>query len=228
MVFSQTPLHLAIQYDVSVDIVKILLHHGADLSIADTEGNTAIHLAIEHRRSALLKVLVTCASERGFNFDVFNYEGFTPLILACLNRSYHDAKLLLQHKADPNLKDMKSGRTALFHAAESFDGKYREGVSFQGLKLCFAVGLVELLMEYKADTKIRNFFGTSAHDAMFEVEDMPLKIKFCILGRDHQRFQSKKKSEGRAEAPMKKAKLETTPVLKKVSTSDLMFKSKRK
>ncbi|XP_063926962.1 B-cell lymphoma 3 protein homolog [Zophobas morio] len=209
------PIHLAVLQDVDLDILKILLDHGADVRLSDPEGNTAIHLAIEHRRSAMLKLLLNGAKQMKFNLDVFNYEGFTPLILACLNKSYDDAKLLLQSGADPNVKDMKSGRTALFHAAE-----------------CHDVNLVELLMQHGADTKIRNFFGTSPHDAMFELDDMPLKIKFCILGRDHQRFQNKKKlSDSKLSEPtprLKKAKLETTPVLKKVTTSDLMGRSRRK
>jgi ankyrin repeat protein len=205
------PLHLAILHDVNLEIVKVLLHHGANLRVADGEGNTAIHLAIENRRSAMLKILVNGAIETKFNLNVFNYEGFTPLILACLNQSYDDAKLLLLHGADPNVRDMKSGRTALFHAAE-----------------CHDVDLVELLMQNKADTKLRNFFGTSPHDAMFELDEMPLKIKFCILGREHQRFQSKKKLETKSETPIKKAKLETTPVLRRVSSSDMMINSLRK
>jgi hypothetical protein len=92
----------------------------------------------------------------------------------------------------------------------------------------FSVDLVELLMQNKADTKLRNFFGTSPHDAMFELDEMPLKIKFCILGREHQRFQSKKKLETKSETPIKKAKLETTPVLRRVSSSDMMINSLRK
>ena len=121
--FHQAPIHLAVLQDVDLDILKILLDHGADVRLSDPEGNTAIHLAIEHRRSAMLKLLLNGAKQMKFNLDVFNYEGFTPLILACLNKSYDDAKLLLQSGADPNVKDMKSGRTALFHAAECHDGE---------------------------------------------------------------------------------------------------------
>ncbi|XP_044260715.1 nuclear factor NF-kappa-B p105 subunit-like [Tribolium madens] len=197
------PLHLAIIHDVDLEIVKALFSHGADISISDPEGNTVLHLAIEHRRLSLLRVLLY--NSKPSNIDTLNYEGFTPLILACLAQSYQSAELLLLHGADPNIKDMKSGRTALFHAAE-----------------CHDVDLVELLIRHRADTKIRNFFGTSPHDAMFEVEEIPMKIKYCILGKDHQRFQGKKKSDGKSELPVKKAKLETTPILRKVTTNDLL------
>lgn len=113
---------MAIIHNVDLEIVRALIHHEADLTLADPEGNTALHLVIEHRRSQMLRILLK--SSLTFNIDVFNYEGFTPLILACQNQSYSDAKLLLEHGADPNIKDMKSGRTALFHAAESHDSKF--------------------------------------------------------------------------------------------------------
>lgn len=45
------------------------------------------------------------------------------------------------------------------------------------------MALVELLLTYNADTKIKNFFGTSAHDAMYEIDEIPPKIKNIILGR---------------------------------------------
>lgn len=84
-------------------------------------------------------------------------------------------------------------------------------------------------MEHKADTKIRNFFGTSPHDAMFEVDEIPMKIKYCILGRDHQRFQGKKKIDKTSGVvAVKKAKLETMPVLRKVSSSDILLTQYRR
>ncbi|XP_966599.3 uncharacterized protein LOC655576 [Tribolium castaneum] len=196
-------LHLAIIHDVDLEIIKVLLNHGASISISDPEGNTMLHLAIEHRRLHILRVLLN--KSKPSDIDSLNYEGFTPLILASLAQSYQSAELLLLHGADPNIKDMKSGRTALFHAAE-----------------CHDVDLVELLIRHGADTKIRNFFGTSPHDAMFEVEEIPMKIKYCILGKDHQRFQGKKKADVKPEVPIKKAKLETTPILRKVTTNDLL------
>lgn len=47
--------------------------------------------------------------------------------------------------------------------------------------------MVELLLQFNACTKIKNFFGTSPHDAMYEIDDMPDAIKFIILGRTNKR-----------------------------------------
>lgn len=89
-----------------------------------------------------------------------------------------------------------------------------------GVYFGFLVAMVELLVQYKADTRIRNFFGTSPHDAMFEMEDIPAKIKSSIFGRENQR--GKKKAGPVSVIPDKR--LKTTAVLKKISESDLKLK----
>lgn len=47
--------------------------------------------------------------------------------------------------------------------------------------------MVQLLLNYNADTKIKNFFGTSPHDAMYEVDEIPENIKSAILGKTSKR-----------------------------------------
>lgn len=47
--------------------------------------------------------------------------------------------------------------------------------------------MVQLLLSHNADTKIKNFFGTSPHDAMYEIEDMSDAIKSAILGKTGKR-----------------------------------------
>jgi ankyrin repeat protein len=39
-------------------VVTILLRHGAKVSDKDEQGRTALHLAVEHRREAILKILL--------------------------------------------------------------------------------------------------------------------------------------------------------------------------
>lgn len=109
--------------------MKNLINQGADLRKTDPDGNTAVHLAILNNNLMFLKVLIN-GVHRNFDFDIHNHDGYTPLILASLIGSYDTAKLLLQHGADPNVKDMKSGRTALFHAAECQQGIYKSSVVF--------------------------------------------------------------------------------------------------
>lgn len=48
--------------------------------------------------------------------------GFTPLMLCVSKDQFEMAEILLKYGGDPNIKDQKSGRTALFHAVESNNG----------------------------------------------------------------------------------------------------------
>lgn len=165
-----TALQLAVLHDSHPLIVKTLLEHGARLEVVDSEGNNIIHLAIESKRTDILDIILRFADERKFNLDDFNAEGLTPLMMCCCNDLVQCADLLLKYDADVNVRDRKSGRTALFHAAENYNFK-----------------MVQLLLNYNADTKIKNFFGTSPHDAMYEVDEIPENIKSAILGKTSKR-----------------------------------------
>lgn len=72
----------------------------------------------------------------------------TALMLACTESKFELLECLLEHGADPNIRDDKSGRTALFHAIELDLGD-----------------VIHILLGYKADPKIRNFLGQSCIDA---------------------------------------------------------------
>ncbi|VEN53891.1 unnamed protein product [Callosobruchus maculatus] len=162
-----TPLSLAIMHGASTDIISFLLSEGAKLNSADSEGNTAFHLTIEFQRKDALEILLSCKGP-DFNLNAVNHKGMTPLIMCCMSGKYCCADLLLQHGADPNIKDGNSGRTALFHAVETENEE-----------------LVKLLMRYGADTKEKNFFGTSPHDAMFEIDvsESMRKLILCKSNR---------------------------------------------
>lgn len=44
--------------------------------------------------------------------------------------------------------------------------------------------MVNLLLINKADPKVKNFVGMSAHDAVFEIDDLDNSIVLMVLGRD--------------------------------------------
>ncbi|KAJ8917354.1 hypothetical protein NQ315_002376 [Exocentrus adspersus] len=165
-----TALQLAILNDCSPQIVKTLLDHGAGLEVEDSEGNNILHLAVENKRTEVLDILLRFADQPNFNLDNFNAEGLTPLMICCCYNLLQCADLFIKYDADVNVRDRKSGRTALFHAAENYNFE-----------------MVKLLLNNNADTKIKNFFGTSPHDAMYEVDDVPDCIKNAILGKSSKR-----------------------------------------
>ncbi|CAG9861345.1 unnamed protein product [Phyllotreta striolata] len=165
-----TPLQLSIVYEASLNIIQCLLEEGAQVHQCDVEGNNILHYAVEYRRKEALKMLLHNSLRADLSIDQHNNEGLTPLMLCCLNRNYDCAEVLLEASADPNVKDQISGKTPLFHAVELFD-----------------VGMVELLLQFSACTKIKNFFGTSPHDAVYEIEDIPDTIKYLILKKTSKR-----------------------------------------
>lgn len=100
-------------------IVTFLLDRGADLGCTDPEGNNAIHLAVFHNAKTLLRILLQRATDNNFSLSTFNYEGFTPLLLATIEDKLDMVKTFLDFGVDANVRDQKSGRTPLFHALEN-------------------------------------------------------------------------------------------------------------
>ncbi|KAG5900302.1 hypothetical protein JTB14_000828 [Gonioctena quinquepunctata] len=165
-----TALQLAIIYNASNDIILFLLMEGASLSTTDNEGNNLVHLSIEFHGKDALAILLSFAEDIGSTLDDYNHEGLTPLMMCCLNGHHQCANLLVSSGADLNIRNRGSGKTALFYAAE-----------------CHDLEMVQLLLNHQADTRIRNFFGTSPHDAMYEIDDIPDEIKSMILGKNNKR-----------------------------------------
>lgn len=129
-------------HDSDPAIVQTLLDEGGDFSILDNDGNSLIHLAVLNSNMALLRALLK--NIKVFRTDIinsYNYEGkmfgfdvnrtsltliflgFTPLMICAQNNQKDLAMELLKNGAEPNIRDNKSGRTALFHAVENNDGK---------------------------------------------------------------------------------------------------------
>ncbi|KAI4455044.1 ankyrin repeat-containing protein [Holotrichia oblita] len=162
-----TPLHLAVIHNCDHSIVTFLLDRGADLGCTDSEGNNAMHLAVFHNAKTILRILLQRATDCNFSLNTFNYEGFTPLLLATIEDKLDMVKTFLDFGVDANVRDQKSGRTPLFHALENnnFD-------------------MVQHLLCCGADKKIKNFSGTSAHDAVFELEGISPDIKNMIIGKE--------------------------------------------
>lgn len=77
--------------------------------------------------------------------------------------------------------------------------------------------MVKLLLRYKANTKIRNFFGTSTHDAIFELDHINPEIKSLIVGRELQvKVKRPKERKIRTSRYEKGMKLDTTKTFRKM------------
>ena len=97
--WNRTPLMLATRRN-NPEICHLLLRHGADLTLTDDEGYTAMMFACVacDSRLAVLRVMLEYVSPR-IDLDVRNRDGWTCLMLAVWHKSPACLRLLLGHGA---------------------------------------------------------------------------------------------------------------------------------
>ncbi|KAJ2931455.1 hypothetical protein H1R20_g5590, partial [Candolleomyces eurysporus] len=118
-----TAIHVA-AFRRDPSFVELILRWSKDcVSLQDTEGRTALHLAVLHSFESLIKILL----EHGADVNSQDEEGNTPLLIACGSRvSYSKddsirslplqiVQILLQNGADPSVKN-RYGQTAFLCA----------------------------------------------------------------------------------------------------------------
>jgi ankyrin repeat protein len=95
----------------NLEIVDLLLEHGADPDAQDAAGTTPLIEAVNFGAVANAELLL----RKGANPNLPNLNGDTPLHRA-VSRDFVMTKLLLENSANPNLKN-KRGRTPLHYAS---------------------------------------------------------------------------------------------------------------
>lgn len=128
----QTPLHLAV-LTRQVKVVRALMAAGADISVRDKDGNTALHIAC---RDGLFDIAGNLLEPIRYNevinngykapyqkipqdLAVANYEGLSCLHLAAMNDHIEIVELLESKGVDLNIREIKTGRTILHNACLS-------------------------------------------------------------------------------------------------------------
>ncbi|XP_033014243.1 B-cell lymphoma 3 protein [Lacerta agilis] len=139
----QTPLHLAV-ITAQPTLVKLLLSHGASPMVLDRNGQTALHLACEHDSIHCLQELLD-GSPGPLDLEARNFEGFTPLHVAVGTQNRDIILTLLEHGADVDAVDIKSGRSPLLHAVENDN-----------------LEMVELLLQHRANVNAQSYGGNTA------------------------------------------------------------------
>ncbi|XP_007491630.2 B-cell lymphoma 3 protein [Monodelphis domestica] len=140
----QTPLHLAI-ITTQPSVVRLLVSRGASPMALDRNGQTAAHLACEHRSPSCLRALLDTSAPGALGLEARNYEGLTPLHVAVNTENTETVLLLLERGADIDAVDIKSGRSPLIHAVENNS-------------LC----MVQLLLQHGANVNAQMYSGSSA------------------------------------------------------------------
>lgn len=112
-----TSLELAVKYDVHSEIVKLLLKAGAQPVISKYIHESALIIASK-RSSPLLLMLINHVSDSKL-LDQIDSEGFAALHYCSMRNNLQGVKTLISAGATVDLKDMRSGRTSLFHALDN-------------------------------------------------------------------------------------------------------------
>ncbi len=102
------PALMAYVWRDNKDRVEKLLARGADVTIQDADGDTALHGAAQTGNVEIMRVLL----DKGANANAKNKQGGTPLMWTAVYGNDDAARLLLSRGADASLKD-NDGITAV-------------------------------------------------------------------------------------------------------------------
>lgn len=95
----------------NLDMVRLLLDYGADSSLQDLAGNTALHMAIQPQDSSILQQLL--AHDHSVELlNIQNSIGYTPVHQACEVGNKDAIQMLLKGGADFQIKDY-SGKSPI-------------------------------------------------------------------------------------------------------------------
>ncbi|XP_023848156.1 nuclear factor NF-kappa-B p105 subunit isoform X1 [Salvelinus sp. IW2-2015] len=112
----QTPLHLAVITQQKA-VAEALLLAGADVTLSDRHGNTALHLAAQQKEGGMLGFLLK-RREMVELVDLPNAAGLCSLHLAVLANSLCSLRDLLVSGGSVEVQERSCGRTALHLATE--------------------------------------------------------------------------------------------------------------
>ena len=108
-------------------VVELLLENGADPNRREQHGRTALHIAVKHRYSGIMTMLV----EHGADVDA-RAHSWTPLLLAAKHWWFQIPDYLVKKGANVNAADYH-GRTALHWAAHHGDERLAQLLLQRGL-----------------------------------------------------------------------------------------------
>uniref|UniRef100_A0A4W5P831 Nuclear factor of kappa light polypeptide gene enhancer in B-cells 2 (p49/p100) n=1 Tax=Hucho hucho TaxID=62062 RepID=A0A4W5P831_9TELE len=164
----QTPLHLAV-ITRQVKVVDVLLRAGADPTLLDRDGRTALHLAALAGDDVTLRILLGHLGERYLHLvNMADYHGLHPLHLAVRKGGERCLRLLVEGGAKINAPEQKSGCSALHLAVrENF----------------FKVACT-LITELKADVNMCTFGGNTPLHLAASRGSPPLCSMLIAAGAD--------------------------------------------
>jgi ankyrin repeat protein len=146
-------------HDAAVPMLRLLLDEGADVSLRDASGNTALIDAVAggiHKEA--MRVLINASKEAGA-LDAQDLQGDTALLLTHDNGNTDVMRMLLAAGADPNVQD-NDGKTLLHYMAEEGITEY---VRYEDVEALLAAGADPNLIDKKGWTPA-HYAGDEGHD----------------------------------------------------------------
>src|SRR5215468_11113657 len=101
-------------YYANLDVIQLLLSHGANVNAVDSDGETALHYAA--RADSASVEIVRILLQKGADVNVRDHDGTTALMKVIQKERPELALLLLEHNADTTAQT-KRQVTALMYAA---------------------------------------------------------------------------------------------------------------
>lgn len=166
---SVVPLAQAL-YMQNAPMVKLLLKHGADVTIRDRNNWAMLIIAVYFQRADLVKLLLKHKAPVNICDTYYNSQGYclerTPLILALKNNSLDIAELLLEAGADVNQAVNDYSQSPLLMAIQTGSEEaldllleHKVDVNAQGGYTRNNVPLIALYYSHMAPDKKKRFFN---------------------------------------------------------------------
>ncbi len=182
----------AVTYEVYEEIAKLLIVAGADVDIADEDGNTPLQVAVSWSNYDIFERIAFALIEAGADIHKTDQRGRTPLFFA----SYTNQKLalaLLDRGADIHVKDTGNPKeTMLCYALHKkfehlFNTLLQKGATTTGLDDFVAThheslssGALQIYYRYQQQIK-----GVSIDDTLRSIQEFPKRSetwnKVCVL-----------------------------------------------
>lgn len=155
------------------EVIKTVL--GSDKTIADSDGNTPVHIIT---KSGCPTKLLTMLITNGYPFDTRNSDGYTPLGIAIENSNTEYSRILLENGANPFTMIDKKGKNpatiALEKKNDSILGnivKHAGNLSdIQGNTILHyaarssELAVIQKLLSYGLDTNVKNISGETPYN----------------------------------------------------------------
>ena len=125
-----SPFFYAIRKYASMEMLELMLENGVDLHEVDSDGISALDMAIKFKRKEVIQFCV----DRGFDLNTSKRKsGITPVMLAACFSDIEMMEMLLNNGGDVNISD-RSGMAPKDYAKKLGQKKMLEFLNEKGAK----------------------------------------------------------------------------------------------